>query len=197
MNLKLPPLALPKSWEQMQSWFFAIPQVEWQGQILTKILDYFLAPPFNLSLSQIFSQLSLPKEWNGEALWQKTLDDPQTCLLHRGRFFSLFQQFALHPITAPFDLMGCQGGFRDLRGVTCPNNLAKAQVEIAKLPRGIPMELWIDPGAPIENVPRGLIALGVEIQSRQKKKSLKPVPCQGGKWSPAEFWVLQLKLPSA
>ena len=52
--------------------------------------------------------------------------------------------------------------FRDLRGVPCPNNLIKVKMELKKIPKGSFLEVWLDKGQPLENVPRGLRGEGFQ-----------------------------------
>lgn len=43
---------------------------------------------------------------------------------------------------------------KDLRGVSCPMNFVRTKVELASLKAGEVLEVWLDDGAPIKNVPR-------------------------------------------
>ena len=58
--------------------------------------------------------------------------------------------------------------FKDLRGVLCPLNFVKTKVELAKLKAGDILEIWLDDGAPIENVPGSVQGEGHTIISREK-----------------------------
>jgi sulfite reductase (ferredoxin) len=42
---------------------------------------------------------------------------------------------------------------KDCRGVGCPMNLVYAKVELAKLQSGQVLEIFLDDGAPVSNVP--------------------------------------------
>ena len=42
---------------------------------------------------------------------------------------------------------------KDLRGVTCPMNFVKTKIALSSLVAGDKLEIWLDDGAPIENVP--------------------------------------------
>ncbi len=57
---------------------------------------------------------------------------------------------------------------KDLRGVLCPLNFVKTKVELAKLKSGDTLEIWLDDGAPIENVPGSVKAEGHKIISQTK-----------------------------
>ncbi len=57
---------------------------------------------------------------------------------------------------------------KDLRGVLCPLNFVKTKVELAKLKAGDVLEVWLDEGAPIENVPGSVNAEGHKILSQEK-----------------------------
>ncbi len=63
----------------------------------------------------------------------------------------------------------------DLRGVVCPRNAARSRLVMAGLPEGFRLDILLDEGSPIENVPQALVADGHFIENRQKK---------------ANYWVL-------
>jgi sulfite reductase (ferredoxin) len=52
---------------------------------------------------------------------------------------------------------------KDLRGVQCPINFVKTKLELATIQQGQILEIYLDSGAPIENVPRSCQAEGHEI----------------------------------
>jgi len=54
---------------------------------------------------------------------------------------------------------------KDLRGVTCPLNFVKTKIELSSLKTGDLLEVWLDDGQPIENVPGSLQNEGHEILS--------------------------------
>ena len=56
----------------------------------------------------------------------------------------------------------------DLRGVPCPQNSAKALIMLSGLDTGLVLELIIDDGEPIENVPESLENEGYKILERKK-----------------------------
>ncbi|MGM0369761.1 MAG: sulfurtransferase TusA family protein [Bacillota bacterium] len=58
----------------------------------------------------------------------------------------------------------------DLRGVDCPMNFVKAKVAIAPLDSGAILEIYLDPGEPIENVPQSLAKEGHEILNQEQSK---------------------------
>ena len=65
-----------------------------------------------------------------------------------------------------------RGGFPtllDLRGVICPNNAMRSRLVMAGLPEGAELEIYLDEGSPIENVPGALVADGHIVKKRQKK----------------------------
>jgi len=57
---------------------------------------------------------------------------------------------------------------KDLRGVACPLNFVRTKIELAKLKSGDRLEVWLDDGAPIENVPGSVQAEGHKIISQKK-----------------------------
>lgn len=56
--------------------------------------------------------------------------------------------------------------FRNLRGVSCPMNLVYTKVELAKLRSGQVLEVILDNGAPINNVPGSALKEGHAILSQ-------------------------------
>jgi sulfite reductase (ferredoxin) len=52
--------------------------------------------------------------------------------------------------------------------VACPLNFVKTKVELSKLKPGEILEIWLDDGAPIENVPGSVRAEGHKIISKTK-----------------------------
>ena len=58
----------------------------------------------------------------------------------------------------------------DLRGVVCPGNAVRSRLVMAGYPRGRVLQIWLDDGSPVENVPGALVADGCKILSREKKQ---------------------------
>ena len=57
---------------------------------------------------------------------------------------------------------------KDLRGITCPLNFVKTKVELSKLKPGEVLEIWLDDGEPIENVPGSVKAEGHQVLAQKK-----------------------------
>ncbi|MFZ5800305.1 MAG: sulfurtransferase TusA family protein [Candidatus Omnitrophota bacterium] len=57
---------------------------------------------------------------------------------------------------------------KDFRGVVCPLNFAKTKIELAKLKSGELLEIWLDDGEPIENVPGSVKSEGHQVISQKK-----------------------------
>jgi TusA-related sulfurtransferase len=51
----------------------------------------------------------------------------------------------------------------DLRGTPCPINFIRTKLQLAQMPTGALLEVWLDPGEPIEQVPDSLVMEGYEI----------------------------------
>ncbi len=66
----------------------------------------------------------------------------------------------------------------DLRGVRCPLNAVRARIVLNGLAPGEELEILLDEGAPIENVPQTLIAEGHSVLFREKK---------------GEYWLLRVR----
>ena len=52
----------------------------------------------------------------------------------------------------------------DLRGTPCPLNFVKAKLHLEKMAAGGLLEVWLDPGEPIEQVPDSLAMEGYTIE---------------------------------
>jgi TusA-related sulfurtransferase len=60
------------------------------------------------------------------------------------------------------------GSVLDLRGVTCPNNFVRAKLKLEEMLSGEILEVIIDDGDPIKNVPRSIKEEGHEILKAEK-----------------------------
>jgi sulfite reductase (ferredoxin) len=58
--------------------------------------------------------------------------------------------------------------FKDLRGVKCPINFAHTKVQLATMKSGETLEILLDDGEPIENVPGSVILDGDKVLSQKK-----------------------------
>jgi TusA-related sulfurtransferase len=52
----------------------------------------------------------------------------------------------------------------DLRGTPCPINFVRTKLRLEKMPPGSLLEVWLDPGEPIEQVPDSLTMEGYGIE---------------------------------
>ena len=52
----------------------------------------------------------------------------------------------------------------DLRGTPCPLNFVRTKLKLEKMPPDSLLEVWLDPGEPIEQVPDSLKMDGYEIE---------------------------------
>lgn len=53
----------------------------------------------------------------------------------------------------------------DLRGTPCPINFIRTKIRLSQLPVGTLLEVWLDAGEPVEQVPDSLRMEGYEITS--------------------------------
>ncbi len=60
--------------------------------------------------------------------------------------------------------------FKDLRGVKCPLNFVKIKLFLDRITRGEQLRIYLDDGAPIENVPRSVRREGHEIVDRIRRE---------------------------
>jgi TusA-related sulfurtransferase len=64
------------------------------------------------------------------------------------------QDQAVHPPDAQLDL----------RGTPCPLNFVRTKLRLEQMPPGTLLEVWLDPGEPIEQVPDSLTMEGYGIE---------------------------------
>lgn len=68
----------------------------------------------------------------------------------------------------------------DLRGTPCPINFVRTKLRLEQLPPGTLLEVWIDPGEPVEQVPDSLTMAGYQVEQLQN--------CQ-------DYFALQVRRP--
>jgi TusA-related sulfurtransferase len=52
----------------------------------------------------------------------------------------------------------------DLRGVPCPLNFVRTKLKLEQMSAGELLEVWLDPGEPIEQVPDSLVMEGYTLE---------------------------------
>ena len=57
----------------------------------------------------------------------------------------------------------------DLRGTPCPINFVRTKLKLEKMTEGKTLEVWLDPGEPIEQVPDSLKMEGYQIQALENR----------------------------
>jgi tRNA 2-thiouridine synthesizing protein A len=67
----------------------------------------------------------------------------------------------LHPIFMPNPV--------DLRGVPCPLSFVRAKLQLEKIASGETLEVWLDRGEPIEQVPNSLIVDGHTVKQIEER----------------------------
>ncbi len=58
--------------------------------------------------------------------------------------------------------------FKDLRGVACPMNFVKVKIELASMQKGEVLDIWLDDGQPIQNVPGSVRSEGHKVLSQEQ-----------------------------
>lgn len=53
----------------------------------------------------------------------------------------------------------------DLRGTPCPINFVRTKLKLEQMPLGELLEVWLDAGEPIEQVPQSLTVEGYTIEN--------------------------------
>lgn len=70
----------------------------------------------------------------------------------------------------------------DLRGTPCPVNFVRAKLRLEQMSPGELLELWLDGGEPIEQVPDSLVMEGYQLEGLEDR---------------ADFFALKVRCPSA
>jgi TusA-related sulfurtransferase len=70
----------------------------------------------------------------------------------------------------------------DLRGTPCPINFVRTKLRLEQMAPGSLLEVWLDPGEPIEQVPDSLTMAGYGIEQIEDR---------------SEFFVLSVRRPVA
>jgi TusA-related sulfurtransferase len=68
----------------------------------------------------------------------------------------------------------------DLRGTPCPINFVRTKLRLEQLTPGQMLEVWLDPGEPIEQVPESLAVAGYPVENIEDR---------------SDFFVLQVRRP--
>jgi TusA-related sulfurtransferase len=68
----------------------------------------------------------------------------------------------------------------DLRGTPCPINFVRTKLKLEQMEAGSLLEVWLDPGEPIEQVPNSLTMSGYEVEKIEDR---------------TEYFVLQVRRP--
>lgn len=53
----------------------------------------------------------------------------------------------------------------DLRGTPCPINFVRTKLRLEQMPDGSLLEVWLDAGEPIEQVPDSLTMAGFQVET--------------------------------
>ena len=57
----------------------------------------------------------------------------------------------------------------DLRGTPCPINFVRTKLRLEQMSPGELLEVWLDPGEPIEQVPDSLVVEGYKIETLEDR----------------------------
>ena len=58
----------------------------------------------------------------------------------------------------------------DLRGTPCPLNFVRTKLRLEQMPLGSLLEVWLDPGEPIEQVPDSLRMEGYQVEALNERE---------------------------
>jgi TusA-related sulfurtransferase len=57
----------------------------------------------------------------------------------------------------------------DLRGTPCPLNFVRTKIRLEQMTPGALLEVWLDPGEPIEQVPDSLTMAGYQVEHIEER----------------------------
>lgn len=57
----------------------------------------------------------------------------------------------------------------DLRGTPCPINFVRTKLRLEQMTPGTLLEVWLDPGEPVEQVPDSLTMAGFPIEDLEER----------------------------
>ncbi len=69
----------------------------------------------------------------------------------------------------------------DLRGTPCPINFVRTKLRLEQMESGSLLEVWLDPGEPIEQVPDSLVIEGYQVEAIEDRQ---------------EFFALKVRKPN-
>ncbi len=58
----------------------------------------------------------------------------------------------------------------DLRGTPCPINFVRTKLRLEQMSPGLVLEVWLDPGEPIEQVPDSLKMEGYRVEALDERQ---------------------------
>lgn len=58
----------------------------------------------------------------------------------------------------------------DLRGTPCPINFVRTKLRLEQMSPGSLLEVWLDPGEPIEQVPNSLTMEGYQLEAINERQ---------------------------
>jgi TusA-related sulfurtransferase len=58
----------------------------------------------------------------------------------------------------------------DLRGTPCPINFVRTKLRLEQMSPGSLLEVWLDPGEPIEQVPNSLSMEGYQLEAMDERE---------------------------
>jgi TusA-related sulfurtransferase len=58
----------------------------------------------------------------------------------------------------------------DLRGTPCPINFVRTKLRLEQMSPGSLLEVWLDPGEPIEQVPNSLNMEGYQLEAMDERE---------------------------
>lgn len=59
----------------------------------------------------------------------------------------------------------------DLRGTPCPINFVRTKLRLEQMKPGSLLEVWLDPGEPIEQVPDSLMMAGYTVEQIENRSN--------------------------
>jgi len=67
------------------------------------------------------------------------------------------------PLDSTEDMQTKPDAILDLRGIQCPINFVRTKLQLGRMEAGALLEVWLDPGEPVAQVPDSLKMEGYEV----------------------------------
>lgn len=140
-------------------------------EIFTAFTDDFIREGYVDAKFDVVIQLALKNQESDFQEYQGLIFELASSVIELYNSMDDSLQFKVKPVTAKFESPENEGQkkrFKDFRGVACPMNFVKTKIELAQMHSGEFLEILLDDGAPINNVPGSVRGEGHDVPEVKK-----------------------------